>query len=217
MSLQRSTLVAIATLFTVGMTSVAFAGCCDWAAPAPVVYAAPSGCGVCGTQAYAPVIVATPVAPAPIYVGNGCGNCGVPSPCCSTPSAAVTFLPPVAPAPCCAMPVAAAPCCAVQAAAPCCATPQVYTAPAPLYVVNQGPDYTGPGIMEPYRTYAPPAQYAPPPVYPGYGYPQARPYYPRAYNGPHGYYPHVAYREHVYQPRALAPRYYPAHRPYWRG
>jgi hypothetical protein len=37
-------------------------------------------------------------------------------------------------------------------------------------MVDQGPDFTGPGIMEPYRTYAPPAQYAPPPGYPPYGY-----------------------------------------------
>ncbi|MGB6534804.1 MAG: hypothetical protein WBF58_02455 [Xanthobacteraceae bacterium] len=29
-------------------------------------------------------------------------------------------------------------------------------APAPIYVVNQGPDYTGPGIMVPYRTWTRP-------------------------------------------------------------
>jgi hypothetical protein len=29
------------------------------------------------------------------------------------------------------------------------------TAPSPLYVVDQGPDYTGPGLMEPFRTYTP--------------------------------------------------------------
>ena len=33
--------------------------------------------------------------------------------------------------------------------------------PSPLYVVNQGPEYTGPGLMVPYGTYAPAAAYAP--------------------------------------------------------
>ena len=27
--------------------------------------------------------------------------------------------------------------------------------PAPIYVVNQGPEYSGPGIMMPYRTWSP--------------------------------------------------------------
>ena len=48
-------------------------------------------------------------------------------------------------------------------------------APAPIYVVNQGPEYTGPGIMVTYRTYSPQAGLAAPYDYPyisrpGYGY-----------------------------------------------
>jgi hypothetical protein len=101
----------------------------------------------------------------------------------------------------------------MSAPAACCGTPAVYTTPAPLYVVNQGPDYVGPGVMEPYRTYAPPAQYAPPPGYPPYaGYPVHRAYYPMA----HPYYPgRHYYPQAAYHPHAWAPRYYP-HR-YWRG
>ena len=97
MSLKRSILVALATMF------VAIAAP---AAHAQVGYGfGPTGCGGgCGAVAYAPILYAQPIAPAPVYM------------------------------------------------------------------VDQGPDFTGPGIMEPYRTYAPPAQYAPPPGYPPYGY-----------------------------------------------
>jgi hypothetical protein len=87
-----------------------------------------------------------------------------------------------------------------------CGVQAVYTAPAPLYVVNQGPNYTGPGVMVPYRTWAPPAQYAPPPGYPPYLY------------HTHRYYPGPVYRHAYYAPRAYGPRYFP--RPYfhsWRG
>jgi hypothetical protein len=91
MSLHRVGLMAITTLFTAGMTSMAFAGCCGWGVQAQpvvyaasgyaggcggcgtsVVYAAPSGCGGCGTAAYAaPITYAAPVA-----YGSGCGGCG---------------------------------------------------------------------------------------------------------------------------------------------
>ena len=47
MSFHRVTLVALATLFTVGMTSLASAGCCDWGYSAPVNYGC-GGCGGCG-------------------------------------------------------------------------------------------------------------------------------------------------------------------------
>jgi hypothetical protein len=199
MSFHRSVFVALATVFTVGMAPAAFAQCCGYQAPAPTYYApAPvaQGCGICGVQAYAPVVYATPVAPAPINVG--CGTCG-------TPIAAVTFAPPTpawgsgcgvcgAPAP-----VAYNPCntCGL-------ATTPVYTQPAPAYVVNQGPDYSGPGLMVPYRTYAPQAEYAPPPYYPSY---------------PHRYYPRPYYHHAYYAPRPYGHpyygRYYTHH--YWRG
>jgi len=91
MSFKRSILVAIATLFTVGMTQVASAGCCDWGVQAPVAYAQ-TGCGGCGAAAYAPIIYATPIAPQPIAVG--CGGCGAPVTCCAA-SVAVTYAEPV--------------------------------------------------------------------------------------------------------------------------
>ena len=72
MSFQRSILVAIATLITVGMTQVAFV--------------AQYGCGGCGTAVYAPVIYATPIEPQPIAVG--CGGCGAPVTCCAPSVAA---------------------------------------------------------------------------------------------------------------------------------
>jgi hypothetical protein len=223
MSFQRSILVAIATMITVGMTQVAFAGCCDWQGQAPVVYAQPA-CGGCGAVAYAPIIYATPIAPAPIAVGTGCGGCDAPVTCCA-------FAQPVAPV--------------AQWGGGCggcgasvvyggvagysggysggynggcgnCGVPAVYTTPAPLYVVNQGPDFEGPGLMVPYHSYAPPAQYAPPPAYPPY----AGGYAGGGYA--HRYYPHVAYGGGYYHPHVMGPHYYGGrpmmmHRPYWRG
>jgi hypothetical protein len=186
MSFHRSILVAIATVFTVGMAPAAFAGCCGWEAPAPAYYA-PGGCGGCAT-AYAPVIYAIPVAPAPIAFG-GCGGCGAPVSWGSGCGG-------------CGAPVTWGNGCGG------CGTPTaVYTAPAPLYVVNQGPNYSGPGVMVPFNTYAPPAEYAPPPAYPSYGYPQQG-YYPAA----RPYYRHAYYHPRMYYGR----RPYPG-RPYWRG
>jgi len=216
MSFKRSILVAIATLITMGMTQVA---------------SAQTGCGGCGGVAYAPVIYATPIAPQPIAVG--CGNCGAPVTCCA-PSVAASYAAPVA-----------------QWAGGCggcgapvgyggygggygggysgcgnCGGPAVYTTPAPLYVVNQGPAFEGPGLMVPYHSYAPPVEYAPPPVSPPYagGYAGG---YGGGYGGgyAHRYYPHVAYGggQGYYHPHMMAPHYgygarpYMMHRPYWRG
>jgi len=217
MSFHRSILVAIATMITVGMTQVAFAGCCDWGGQAPVVYAQP-GCGGCGTVAYAPIIYATPIAPQPIAVG--CGGCGAPVTCCAS-SVAVTYAAPVAQwgGGCggCGAPVGYGGYGGFGGGySGCgnCGVPAVYTTPAPLYVVNQGPDFEGPGLMVPYHSYAPPAEYAPPPAYPPYA---------GGYGGgyPHRYYPHVAYGAGYYHPHVMAPHYGPRpywHRPaYWRG
>jgi hypothetical protein len=152
MSFYRATLVAIATFFTVGMTSVAFAGCggCGgW-----------TGCGGwgwdrgCGGTSYTPMTYAEPVttyaqpiAPAPISVG-GCG-CG---------------------------------------------------APRGLFVVNQGPEFSGPGIMEPYRTWNPGPQYAPAAAYPyisSYGYGSGYGYGARlGYGAGWGYGARYGYRRH---------------------
>jgi hypothetical protein len=211
MSFQRSILVAIATLITMGMTQVAFAQ---------------TGCGGCGTAVYAPVIYATPIAPQPIAVG--CGNCGAPVTCCA-PSVAVY-----------AAPVAqwGGGCggCGAQVGygggygggynGGCgnCGVPAVYTTPAPLYVVNQGPAFEGPGLMVPYHSYAPPVEYAPPPAYPPYagGYAGGG-YAGGGYGGgyAHRYYPHVAYGGGYNHPHVMGPHYYGGrpmmHRPYWRG
>ncbi len=240
MSFQRSILVAIATMITVGMTQVAFAGCCDWGGQAPIAYAQ-TGCGGCGTAAYAPVIYATPIAPAPIAVGTGCGNCGAPVTCCA-PSVAV-YSAPVA-----------------QWGGGCggcggqvgyggygaqvgyggygaqvgyggygggynggcgnCGVPAVYTTPAPLYVVNQGPAFEGPGLMVPYHSYAPSAEYAPPPGYPPYGGGYGGGY-AGGYGAGYGGYarPRLAYGGGYYRPRG--PGYYGGRsmmrRSYWRG
>jgi hypothetical protein len=189
----------MATLFTAGMTSIASAGCCDWGTPAPVAYASP-GCGGCG----APVTYAEPIAPAPIAV-SGCGSCGM-------SSAAVVFAQPVAPSP--------APFAAGSWGTGCgCGRSVVYAAPAvapaPLYVANQGPDYSGPGIMNPYRTYMPAAPATNYPYIPGYGYGPRYGYGAPVLRPRPIYRPHfVVYRERVYaHPRYYAPT--PRMRPYW--
>jgi hypothetical protein len=205
MSFQRSILVAIATLITMGMTQVAFAQ---------------TGCGGCGTAVYAPVIYATPVAPAPIAVG--CGNCGVPVTCCA-PSVAVSYAAPVAQwgGGCggCGAPVGyGGGYGGGYSGCGNCGVPAVYTTPAPLYVVNQGPAFEGPGLMVPFHSYAPPVEYAPPPAYPPYagGYAGG---YGGGYGYAHRYYPHVAYGGGYYHPHAhfYGGRPYMMHRPYWRG
>ncbi len=106
---------------------------------------------------------------APVFYGSGCGGCG-------TPTAAVVYAQPVAPAP---LPFAwyrgcGCPCgCPGLLSYPVPAAEPVPIAPAPIYVVNQGPDYTGPGIEVPYHTWTPVASDVWPGSYPyfsGYGY-----------------------------------------------
>jgi hypothetical protein len=222
MSFHRVVLVALATLFSIAMTSFASAGCCGLGYTSPVVYAASVGYGgyggyggCCGGPTAA-AVYAQPMAPAPIVVSNpvmvtpfggpccgwsGCGNCGWGSSCGG---------------------------CgggllggwggggwgggwgggsAAYVAAP--------------YVVNQGPTYSGPGLMQPYATYSPDTAYAPAADYPyvpgnGNGYgpaPVPPPYYSHLY-----YHPHYAYRAPLYaHPRSYAPQphyYYGA--PQWR-
>jgi hypothetical protein len=235
MSFQRSILVAIATLITVGMTQVA---------------SAQTGCGGCGTAAYAPLIYATPVEPQPIAVGTGCGNCGAPVSCCA-PSFTAAYAAPVAQwgGGCggCGSPVGyggygggvgyggyGGGYGAGYSGCGNCGVPAVYTTPAPLYVVNQGPAFEGPGLMVPYHSYAPTAEYAPPPAYPpyaggyqgGYGGGYAGGYgagYGGGYAHAYPMRPHVAYGGGggYYRPHMMAPHYgarpYMMHRPYWRG
>ena len=158
-------------------------------------YGGYGGCGGCGAPTAAAVyaVPVAPAVPAPIVVApvvptgfggpccgwNGCGNCGW-----SDWSGGQ---------------VGAAGCGCGQAVA--------YAAPS-LYVVNQGPVYSGPGIMTPYQTYSPETAYAAATDYPyvpgsgyGYGYgavPPHAPYYAHPY-----YRPRFAYRT----PMAMHPYY----------
>jgi len=212
MSFHRILVVAVATFISIGMTSIASASCCGWGYSAPVAYAtvAPAvygGCGTCGTPTAAAVFAA-PVAPAPIVVTavaptafggpccgwNGCGNCGWGGwgGGCGN--------------------------CGWGGWGGCgncggCGSCGVAYAAPSLYVVNQGPYYSGPGIMTPYPTYAPEAAYAPATDYPyvpgsgyGYGYgatvPPYAPYYRHAY-----YRPRYGYRMPYAHPYMRA-RYY---------
>jgi hypothetical protein len=123
-----------------------------------------------------------PVAYAPTYSG-GCGGCG---------GAVVTYVQPVVTAPVATWGTGCGGCGAsVVYAAP--AVELTPVAPAPIYVVNQGPEYSGPGIMVPYHTYTPAAAYAPATGVPyvtgpdvGYGYYR------------HHYHRHYAYGERGY-------------------
>jgi hypothetical protein len=215
MSFQRTVFVAFATLFTLGMTSLASACCGDWGYAAPI--------------AYAPVAVA-PVAVAPVPWG-GCGGCGA-------PTAAAVYAQPVAP-----VPVAPAPIAVGSWGGGCCGGSWggswgggswgggswggswgggcggcgavAWGGPSPLYVVNQGPAYTGPGLMVPYGTYTPDTAYAPAtnyPYVPAYGsaQPAYNPYFEHLYYRPRYAYRGPAYiRARYYAP---GPRMYGYHR-----
>ena len=97
----------------------------------------------CDGAYYAPVVpyptpaVPTPVAPAPIWVGPWSGGWNPLN----------SFGPWVG---CCGgVPI-----------------PPPWGTPSPLYVVNQGPEYSGPGLMVPYGTYSPATNLAAPRQYP---------------------------------------------------
>jgi hypothetical protein len=214
MPFHRATLVALATLFTVGMTSLASA-CCDWGYSAPVAYAAVApvgygGCGGCGGPTAA-AVYAAPIAPAPIAVaaavtpfggpccnwngcgncggwgGGGCGNCGFGGGWGGGWGGS----------------------CGSCGGCGGCGRTVAYAMPS-LYVANQGPYYSGPGVSVPYATYSPETAYAPAadyPYVPGYGYGQ--PAYPSYYARPY-YRSRFAFRDPAY----MHPRYYG--RPYGR-
>jgi hypothetical protein len=177
MARHRVALLFVAALFTAGMNSAASAG---WGVRAPVVYSQ-WGCGHCG-------------------VHWGCDRCGA-------PAAAAVYAEPVAVT---AWPVGwrntcGCPCgCRGLFGAFGAAIAVTPIAPAPIYVVNQGPDFTGPGIVVPYRTWTPPLAYYGPRYgyayrhrYRGYGYAWHRHFYARR---------HVVYRTHAHP----HPRYYKA-------
>lgn len=140
MSVHRLILAALTALFTVGATSFAAAGCCQWGNGAPWAFAPPyaGGCGGC------------------------CGGCGG--------SAAPIVYAPVELTP---------------------------IAPAPIYVVNQGPEYDGPGVMVPYRLWSPVTGVAFPGEYPfisgrhhWYGYARPARFAARGYVRPHSWWAH---------------------------
>lgn len=205
MSLHRVTLVALATLFTAGMTSVAFAGCCEWGTPAPVFYAS-SGCGGCGAT-FAPITYA-PVQTVQV-AASGCGGCGAPAPMSyAEPAYAEPAYAEPAPQP---LPVATwgTGCgCGRSVVYMTPAVQEAPIAPAPIYVADQGPYYSGPGVTIRYRTYSPVVAAAVdyPYVSGRYGYGRSaygRPYYA------HG--PRYAYRERGYGYGR------PHYMPHWRS
>lgn len=161
-------------------------------------------CGGCGTCGAAPV------------AWNGCGTCGAPVAYNGCGGCGAGYA--VAP-----VGYGCGTCGAVSYAAPVsygCGGCGGYAASS-LYVVNQGPVYSGPGVTEPYSTYSPEMAYAPAtdyPYTPGYGY--GAPAYPHYYARPY-YRPYYhAYRRPYYGPRYAyrAPyhRYYAPVRRYYR-
>ena len=174
MSYHRATLVVLATLFTAALSPAAFAGCCGWGSGFGS-FGYGGGLGYGGGFGYG-------------AFGSGCGGCGV----------SVVATPVVA------APVVAAP--VVYGGGCGCGSSVVYAspvvqptpiAPSPIYVTNQGPEFSGPGVSVPYGTYSPAPAYAPP-------YPYMSGYRP---------YPRMAYMR-PYRPY-MGPRYYGPAR--WHG
>jgi hypothetical protein len=169
MSFIRVALVVCATLFATMLSSAAFAGCCG-------------GCGGCGGG-----YVVTYAPPPPVVF--------VPAP--------VEYAQPiVVPSPVALQPIAPAPIAVdrwdTNGFGGCGCNRGFFTGgsffggpgPAPVYLVNQGPQYSGPGIMLPYTTYSP---------YEGMAAPGAYPYIGRyRYGMPYGMYPRYAHRVHHY-------------------
>ena len=219
MSLYRGLLVAGIGLFAAVFSTAALAGCggCGgFGYAAPVGYAAAplygtgfgsgcgSCCGGCGATVAQPVIVQQPVVvPQPVVVQQ---PVFVPQPVVAQPAPVMVAAAPIAvdhwDANGCGG-------CASSCDSwhPCGPSVGYYTnpsfTPAPAYVVNQGPDYSGPGLMLPNGgVYSPLAGIADPAAYPyvpGLGY-RVGPGY--AY-GPR----YAAYHHH----------YHRYHSHYWRG
>jgi hypothetical protein len=206
MSFHRSVLVACTAVFAAAFGSTAFAQCggcggaVTYAQPVvevqpvvvqPVVQVQPIQVQpVVEVQPIVvqPVVQAVPVAPAPIAVdhwdtngfgcGGGCGGCGGGCGCGGCGGGC----------------------------GGCSSTFGYHTVAAPMYVVNQGPEYSGPGLTVPFGTYSPATNLAAPAQYPyvagpGYSYGPRYPYYRSRY----------AYHRPYWNPY----RSYPHH--YWRG
>jgi hypothetical protein len=178
MALQRLLLLSFAALCAAAIPTSSFAQCggCGFqfapgiapqlvnAPPAPPPVYAPSGCGGCNVEfappayppAPGPLLAPVPIAPAPIAVSGcgaafglfgaigGCGGCGV-TPCGGFYAGYGGFG-------------------AFAGGCGGCGGP-----PAPIYVVPQGPEYSGPGIMIPEGVYSPQIGLANPAEYPYIG------------------------------------------------
>jgi hypothetical protein len=162
MSFYRIGLAAVTGLFATVMAQAAFAGCGGCGGYA-VTYAYPAAQLVYAAPPVQPVVLAVPapvipIAPAPIAVNNwdtnGWGAWGG----CGCGGCG----------------------CGGGAGLVAYAQP---VAPGPsYYVVNQGPEYSGPGFMIPYGSWSPQADLAVPGEYPyvgGYGYRHRYGMYPR--------------------------------------
>jgi hypothetical protein len=178
MSFHRTVLVAFIALMATTFASAAFAQCggcggqITYVQPAPVpVYVQP-----------APQLVYVQQAPQPVYVQPSCGGC-----------ASIAAVP-VAPAPIAVdhWDTGGYGGCGGCGCNGCGGTFGYRTvAPSPLYVVNQGPEYSGPGLVRPYGTYSPDNGVSEPAEYPyvsgrGYSY------------GPRFAHPHFAGRPHYW-------------------
>ena len=161
MSLSRAFAVAFALLASPSLIPAALAADPGQAFP-------PARCGRACVSPRAPAIpyparspiAPVPVAPAPIAVDHwdtngfgGCGFFGFHWGGCGAVGSCGLFSGPgacAAPPPCgtCGRPVA------------------FRIAPSPVYIVNQGPKYSGPGFMIPFKTYSPTTDLAAPREFP---------------------------------------------------
>jgi hypothetical protein len=179
MSLQRAFALAFALLVCPSLTAAAFAGCDGCGPPPGPALAAPPlpnpafARGPCGMPCVAHYRRALPalsplepvaVAPAPVAVDhwdtNGFGDCRYPG----DYFGACGGFAGCGPGPCGSPP----PCVA-------CRPPVAYRPGPSLYIVNQGPEYSGPNFMIPFKTYTPTTGLAAPRQFP---YISARHAYP---------------------------------------
>jgi len=180
MTLYRVALVACATLVATVLSSVAFAGCGGC-------------CGGCGgyaaTYVPAPPVPEVFAPPAYEYVQQ--------------------IGPPVAPVPIALSPIGVAQWSGYGGYGGCgccgCGNRGLFTSgffgSPGYYIVNQGPQYSGPGIMLPYLTYAPGEGLAAPGAYPYIGPPYGYVGHPRYGYAPHphyGYAVRARYAHHVH-------------------
>jgi len=187
MSFHRTVLVAIVSVLATAFASAAAHAQCGGCG-APVAYAPASyyagGCGGCGASL--PVTYAEPAPQPVVYAQPTCGGCGCGG--CATLQAV-----PVAPAP-----IAVdhwdtggwVNGCGCGGCGGGCATAygygyQAVAVGSPLYVVNQGPEYSGPGLVRPFGTYAPWTGVANPAAYPYVGPRYAYRHHWRHYGYPH--------------------------------